>query len=316
MKKLTQKLRTAVVTILLAVLLILLVSSLPSLFSYGRPSINQLYSNSEDPDFKGRLLYKIHFHPDKLWKKPLLYLKQVKNGKIFTYSEGKTVRNYLKQAPRYFKVSFMYICAAGILSLIIGTFFSLYMSDKKRNPVFYEFLSFMTIFPDFILIFFIQFLFFFINKAAGGIIVRTYTPSASDRAVLLPLFVMALYPSLYIVRSIGNQLKDINNEPYISLAHAKGLSAGFIKYFHIGPAAIKFLKGDIHKLLAILFSNLFITELMFNNKGLTSFLFNNIHQYSATVNTITMILLMYLLVYICLQAFLHIAGRILGREKL
>ncbi len=299
--------------ILLIFALVLLIAALPSLFSYGRPSVIQYYSNSGDPDFIGKKLYKIHFHPDNIWKKPLLYMRQIKEGTVFDYREGKTRRNWLNQAPRYFKVSLSYLCLSGVISLLIGIPASLLTAEKKRNSAFYEFLSFMTVLPDFILIFLIQFLFFYINKAAGGNLVRIYTSSASDRAVFLPLLILSCYPVLYILRTTGSWLKDVNNQQYITFARSKGLSARQIRFFHVGPAAIHYIKGDLHKILAILFSNLFITELMFNNKGITSFLFNNISQYSCTVNTILMLLLLYLAVYICLFAVLQLIGIIFRR---
>jgi len=306
-------LRRLIGAFLLIFFMALIISALPSLFSYGRPSIIQYYSNSEDPDFMGKKICKLHFHPDNLWRKPLLYFKQIKEGSIFDYKEGKTSRDWLKQAPRYFKVSLFYLSAAGIISLIAGIAVSLQMAEKKRNPFSYEFLSFMTIFPDFILIFVIQFIFFYINKAAGGNLIRLYTPSAENRAVLLPIIVMSAYPLLYITRTIGGQLKDVNRQDYIIFAHAKGLSRLKIRFFHIGPAAVQFIRGDLHKILAILFSNLFITELMFNNKGITAFLFNNISQYSCTVNTVILILLLYLAVYLCLYSVLFLLGVIFRR---
>ena len=315
MKKYFSRIGHFTKNMLLFILLIFFVSTLPFLFSYGRPSNTQYYSNIDDPDFIQKKLYRLHFHPENLWRKPLLYLRQIKSGRVFTYEEGKTVRNYLTQASRYFKVSFFYVCISGLISLTAGLAISLNMSDRKRNPVFYEFLSFMTVFPDFILIMVIQFLFFYINKISGTQFIRLYTFSASDRAIFLPLVLLSIYPCLYIVRAIGNQLKDLNNETFISMAHAKGLSRRYIKYFHLGPAAVHFIRGDIHKLLSILLANLFITELMFNNKGLTSFLFNNISQYNATVNSVVLILLLYLAVYLCLQLFLAVTGLVLRRSR-
>jgi len=314
MKGILKKSNRIIGAILLTVMLILIIATLPSLFSYGRPSIIQYYSNSEDPDFLGSKLFKLHFNPDNLWRKPLLYLRQIKEGKIFSYIDGKTPRNYLEQAPRYFKISLLYLAISGVVSLLLGLIISLQNADKKRNPAIYEFLSFMTIFPDFILIFIIQFLFFYLNKAAGEPLIRLYTLSSSDRAILLPLIVMSIYPTLYIIRTIGSQLKDINNESFIIFAHAKGLSDIKVRYFHVGPAAVRFIKGDLHKILAILFSNLFITEVMFNSKGISSYLFYNIHQYSATVNTIILILILYVIVFICLSLTLELIGRIMRRS--
>ena len=315
MNRRLKQVRRIIVSVLLGIFMILIISTLPSLFSYGRPSVIQWYSNSDEPDFIGKKLYKLHFNPDNLWRKPFLYFRQIQKNKIFTYIEGKTPRNYLEQAPRYFGVSFFYLSISGTISLILGLFISLQNSNKRRNPAFYEFMSFMTVFPDFILIFIIQFLFFFINRAAGGMFIRLYTVSASDRAVVLPLAAMCTYPTLYIIRTIGNHLKEVNNEPYILFARAKGLSEVKIRFFHIGPAALRFISGDLHKILAILFANLFITELMFNNKGITSFLFYNIHQYTATVNTIVLMLLLYLAVLICLLTCLFLLGMILRRSR-
>ncbi len=314
MKTFLNRVKSMTGTIILFIILILLIAVLPSLFSYGRASNEQYYSNIDDPDFIEKKHYKLHFHAENIWRKPLFYFKQLKSGGVFTYEEGKTVRSFLEEAPRYFSVSFFYASLAGMISLTAGILLSLRMSDKRNNPIYYEFLSFMTVFPDFILILIIQFIFFNINRITGLTVLRLYTPSASDRAVFLPLLVLSIYPCLYIIRTIGTQLKDLNTETFINMAHAKGLSQRAVRYFHLGPAAVSFIKGDIHKLLAIIFSNLFITELMFNNKGLTSFLFNNIQEYDATVNTIILILILYLIIHLVLQALLFIIGIVFRRS--
>lgn len=298
----------------MVIILVFIIALLPSLFSYGRKSNIQYYSNSDDPDFLGKKLYRLHFNPENLWRKPLLYARQLKAGTLFDYKEGKTSRSWLVQAPRYFKVSFFYLAAAGIISLLTGLSASLSMADKRRNPVFYEFLSFMTVFPDFILIFLIQFIFFFINKALGGNLIRLYTSSAGNRAVLLPVLIMSIYPVLYILRTTGSEMKYVNKEPFITFARSKGITDSALRIFHIGPAAVESIKRELHKILAILFSNLFIAELMFNNKGITSFLFNNISQYACTVNTMFLMLLLYISLYLILYAVLFLTGLILRRE--
>lgn len=148
-------------------LLTLLIATLPSLFSFGRPSNVSYYSNYDQPTFKGDKLYKLHFHPDNLWRKPILYFRQLKDGEIFNYKEGKTSRNYLRQAPRHFKLSLSYLSLASIVSLLGGLYISLKGAEKKRTLFAYEFLSFMTIVPDFILILILQFLFYQLNRLLG-----------------------------------------------------------------------------------------------------------------------------------------------------
>lgn len=127
---------------------------------------------------------------------------------------------------------------------------------------------------------------------------------------------MCCYPTLYITRTLGSQLKGIYHETYILFARAKGLSPAKIRYFHLGPAAVHMIRGDLHKILAILFMNLFITELMFNIKGLTAFLFSNISQYAFTVNTIILALVLYLITYTILYLVLTLLGRFLRRDTL
>ena len=314
MKRLLNRSIKLLKTIVSVLLLVMVIASFPSLLSLGRPSNIQYYSEVNDPDFKGNLLYKLHFHPEKLWRKPFLYFRQLKAGEIFIYKEGKTTRNFLEEIPRYFSLSFRYLLAAGIISIAAGLSISVYMADRKRNPVLYEALSFITVVPDFILIILIQFLFLYINKMLGVNLVRLHTLSSSSRALLLPLSIMSIYPVLYIVRTLSGQIKDIHGQTFILYARAKGLSNMHIRLFHLGPAALHLIKGDLHKILAILFTNLFISERMFNNSGITSFLFNNISEYNCTVNTIIAMLLMYLLLYAALNLLLFIGNLILRRS--
>lgn len=310
------KLPRILLSLLGILVLILLLSSLPSILSYGRPSIIQWYSNAEDPDFMGSRLYKLHVNPDNLWRKPFLYFRLIASGEVFDYNEGRTHRDYMVQAPRYASVSLYFVTISAVTSLVLGLFICLKNVFIKRNSLGYEFLSIMTIFPDFILIFVIQFLFSFLNKALGSTIVKTHSLHGGNRALLLPLIVMCCYPTLYIVRSLGSQLKDQAREPHIAFCRAKGLSERQIRFFHIGPAAVHLVKADLHKILGIIFANLFITEMMFNNKGITAFLFNNINEYNATVNTLILMVIIYGVVYILLQGLLSLLGFFLRREWL
>jgi len=308
--------KTGILRILLIFVLVLITATLPTLISLGRPSIQQYYSDVDDPDFMADRLYKLHIHLENLWRKPFLYFRSIKGGMIFKYMDGKTSWNYLTQAPRYFLHSLFLLIPAAMISLFSGLYLSLKQADRRKNSSFYHWLSFITIIPDFILIFLLQFLFYYINQAAGTILVKTNTLHASNRALLLPLMIMCSYPTLYIVRTLGDQLKEINRQPYILFARSRGISSRKIKLFHIGPAALHYVQSDIHKMITLLFTNLFITEWMFNNQGITSFLFNNISQYAATVNSIILMLFMYFILYILLKGILVLCGWILRRDYL
>ena len=92
MKLSPQRVLYYLVAVLVVVVLTFMIAVLPSLLSFGRPSNNARYANYDDPDFKGTKLYRLHFHPERIWRKPLVYLRQIKDGKIFHYMEGKTPR--------------------------------------------------------------------------------------------------------------------------------------------------------------------------------------------------------------------------------
>lgn len=295
------------------IILTLLIASLPSLFSYGRPSIRMYYMLYDVPGFKGSELYRLHFHPENLFRKPLAYVRKIVGGSFFQYYEGKTPRNFLDVAPRHFLISLYYLFPSGIISLISGLFISIRGADRKSPPWAYGILSFTAVIPDFILILILQYLFFLINSLAGGEFVRVSSLSMDHRALFLPLLVMSCYPTLYLARTLGSRLKIMATEPFILYARAKGLSRNQIRVHHLGPAAVKLVRGDLNKLLSLLFMNLFITELMFNIKGLTAFLFSNIRQYTFTVNTLFLVLSLYVALFCLLYILLSVAARIMER---
>jgi len=298
---------------LTVIILTLAIAVLPSLFSFGRPSLRMYFVHYDTPEFKGSELYRLHFHPENFFRKPLAYFRKMGNGTFFDYYEGKTPRNFLDNAPRHLLISLHYLLPSGIISLFWGVLLSIRGADRKSPPWTFGILSFTAVVPDFILILVLQYLFFLINSMAGGELVRVSSLSMDHRALILPLFVMSCYPTLYLARTLGSRLKIMASEPYILYARAKGLSRNHIRVHHLGPAAVKLVRGDLNKLLSLLFMNLFITERMFNIKGLTAFLFSNIRQYAFTVNTLFLVLTLYVALFCLLYVLLSAASRIMER---
>lgn len=165
------------------------------------------------------------------------------------------------------------------------------------------------------MIIFLQLVVVYIYEEYGVAVSRVATKSSEEPAVLLPLIVMILIPLIYLIRNLSERTFDVMGEDYILNAKAKGIRRLPIIFNHVIRNVLPFLKADLHKILAIMMSNLFIVEYLFNINGLSAFIFNNYsYQFNLTVNTLIALMVVYMLLYLCLTLFIRFLERIFAND--
>src|SRR5690606_33041650 len=148
-------------------------------------------------------------------------------------------------------------------------------------------IGFLGTIPDFILVIFLQLGVVSIYQSTGFRLARVASRSADENAYLLPLITLTLIPAIYLIRTLSERTYDVLSEDYILTAKAKGLKKRVIYINHVIRNVLPFLKADLHKVLAIMMSNLFIVEYLFNIRGITAMLFGGtMYQYNLIVNTL------------------------------
>ncbi|WP_409250586.1 ABC transporter permease subunit [Bacillus sp. SCS-153A] len=101
--------------------------------------------------------------------------------------------------------------------------------------------------------------------------------SYKEQAFFIPLFTLCILPTLFITRLLLVRIEEEKNEPYYSMAVAKGISKCRIMLHHLMPNTLISLITQVKYLLWYILSNLVMIEYIFNLNGITSFIirFNN-----------------------------------------
>jgi len=243
------------------------------------------------------------------------YATGLLNGDSFTYQEGKNrTYNLIQDIASYLFTSLRYLLLAGFLSVIIGLLISAWYSKSKKEWM-KDTIGFLGTIPDFILVIFLQLGVVSIYQSTGFRLARVASRSADENAYLLPLITLTLIPAIYLIRTLSERTYDVLSEDYILTAKAKGLKKRVIYINHVIRNVLPFLKADLHKVLAIMMSNLFIVEYLFNIRGITAMLFGGtMYQYNLIVNTLFALVFLYLIVYWSIRLLILLLERVFAHD--
>ncbi|OZU90198.1 hypothetical protein CIL03_03380 [Virgibacillus indicus] len=256
----------------------------------------------------------LSFHFDTAWKLVKDYFGGIISGDSFYYLEGKDRnQSFLKDVPGFFLTSFLYLITAAIISVCIGVLIAVWHSKSKQEWI-KDIIGFLGMIPDFILVLILQLGVVFIYEATGERIARIATRGVGEHAILLPLITLSIVPAIYLIRTLGERTYDVLSEDYILTAKAKGLQKLYIFIQHVIRNVLPYLKADLHKVIAIMMSNIFIVEYLFNINGLSAFLFNVSYQFDLTVNILISLIVLYLLLYWGVRLFIACLERIFSHD--
>ncbi|MFP9130169.1 ABC transporter permease subunit [Niallia sp. BSM11] len=213
-----------------------------------------------------------------------------------------------------FADSFYYLIIAGIsvlaLTFLLGIWF------RKVNERFFgKVISLLGILPDFILILLLQLFVTIVYKNFGIKLAKVASFDSNDTAVLLPIITLIIIPLLYAVKALNEKTKDVLTQDYILTAIAKGVKKKDIYLYHVTANVTPYLKADLHKILAIMISNLFIVEYIFNLNGITALFFQTQayfgYQYNLVIFCLVALFLLYGAVFFLLYMLIIFMERIL-----
>ncbi|MCE4049453.1 MULTISPECIES: ABC transporter permease subunit [Bacillaceae] len=213
-----------------------------------------------------------------------------------------------------FADSFYYLIIAGIsvlaLTFLLGIWFW-----KVNERFFGKVISLLGILPDFILILLLQLFVTIVYKNFGIKLAKVASFDSNDTAVLLPIITLIIIPLLYAVKALNEKTKDVLTQDYILTAIAKGVKKKDIYLYHVTANVTPYLKADLHKILAIMISNLFIVEYIFNLNGITALFFQTQayfgYQYNLVIFCLVALFLLYGAVFFLLYMLIIFMERIL-----
>ena len=245
-------------------LYLLIIISLFVLVASG-PSLIRMESNE------------ITLQPEAVIESILQLFDRAAQGTLLEYQAGRAYHKLHETLPVYFLISLRYILTAALCSLVLGVGLG-FLTSFRRGGLFSSVLEFLHVIPDFVLAIFLQISVIAITQATGVRIARIAYVRGTSPAYLLPITVMTIVATVFIIRSVHGYLQEVKSRDYILFAVAKGLQKQRLIDTHLLVPVLSKLRGELHGLLALLIGNLFILERIFNIPGVTNFLFRNAFQ--------------------------------------
>ncbi|PKG21964.1 ABC transporter permease subunit [Niallia nealsonii] len=253
--------------------------------------------------------------------KPFMFFSVIKqfligliSGDSFYYVQGDRTRFILSDMGSYFFGSFFYLSVAGLVVLILAFVLGIWLwrgSERFLNKV----ISFLGIFPDFVLILLMQLFVTFMYQLIGIKTVKVASFSSNDPAVLLPLLSLIIIPLFYVIKTLNEETKDVLTQDYILTGIAKGLDRKQIYLYHVTTNVTPFFKADLHKILSIMISNLFIVEYLFNIRGMTAMMFLTQitfgYQYNLVIFCLFGLFLLYMIMFLLFTGVIRLVERII-----
>ncbi|TGV28106.1 ABC transporter permease subunit [Mesorhizobium sp. M00.F.Ca.ET.186.01.1.1] len=253
----------------------------------------------------------IVFAPEEIVVHSVFLIQQIASGSLGTYYLGENERSIAEDivpfAMNTFKLLFSSVGIAVVASLVFGLFLQRFRMVRQLQKV----LNLVATIPDFILIF------MSILAAVGfykltNIRIITLSPTSDSANDWFPMTLLAIGPTIFLMKVVSLKYVQIGGEDYIKTALAKGMGIWHVLTHHVYKNIKPFLVADLKKTIAITVANLFIVEYLLNVVGLTRFIFSKDggYQFNAAVMGLLGIILLSILVYVLIRAVLYLFERV------
>ncbi|WP_274362289.1 ABC transporter permease subunit [Paenibacillus thermotolerans] len=252
------------------------------------------------------------------WSAFVSYVAGLFTGESWRFFITKNEFNYWDQIGSYVTISLLYVVVAAIIGLTVGLLTGIWFSWSK-SEWWKRLLELTSVLPDFIVILLLQFTIVVIAQRTGMVLFKVANVSDGQPAIVLPILSMIIIPAVFITRNVALQMRLTLTEDYIANAKARGMGRGYIYFFHALPNVIPFIRADLHKLIGIIMSNLFIVEYFYNVKGVTALLFSSSfsyfgdYQYPLVVNCLLTLLAIYAAIYVVIRLYMSLWERAVVR---
>jgi len=252
----------------------------------------------------------IVFAPESVVVRTVYLIQQIAGGSLGTYYLGENERSIAEDifpfAVSTFELLFSSVLIAVLASLIFGLFLQRFGMVRQLQKI----LNLISTIPDFILIF------LSILAAVGfykltNIRIITLSPTSDSANAWFPMTLLAIGPTIFLMKVVSLKNTQIGGEDYIKTALAKGMGIWHVLIHHVYKNIKPFLLADLKKTIAITVANLFIVEYLLNVVGLTRFIFSKTgpYQFNSAVMGLLGIILLSLLVYFLIRALLYLFER-------
>ncbi|MGG1661806.1 ABC transporter permease subunit [Brevibacillus sp. NRS-1366] len=252
----------------------------------------------------------IVFAPENIVVRTVYLIQQIAGGSLGTYYLGENERSIAEDVLPFALSTFELLFSSVLIAVVASLVFGLFLQRFGMVRQFQKILNLISTIPDFILIF------LSILAAVGfykltNIRIITLSPTSDSANIWFPMTLLAIGPTIFLMKVVSLKYTQIGGEDYIKTALAKGMGIWHVLVHHVYKNIKPFLLADLKKTIAITVANLFIVEYLLNVVGLTRFIFSKSgpYQFNSAVMGLLGIILLSLLVYFLIRAILYLFER-------
>ncbi|MGG3489509.1 ABC transporter permease subunit [Brevibacillus choshinensis] len=252
----------------------------------------------------------IVFAPENVVVRTVYLIQQIAGGSLGTYYLGENERSIAEDIFPFALSTFELLFSSVLIAVVVSLVFGLFLQRFGMVRHIQKGLDLVATIPDFILIFVA------ILAAIGfykltNIRIITLSPTSDADSNWFPMTLLAIGPTIFLMKVISLKYTQIGGEDYIKTALAKGMGIWHVLIHHVYKNIKPFLLADLKKTIAITVANLFIVEYLLNVVGLTRFIFSKsgAYQFNAAVMGLLGIILLSILVYLSIRVILYLFER-------
>ncbi|HWO97115.1 MAG TPA: ABC transporter permease subunit [Bacillus sp. (in: firmicutes)] len=229
--------------------------------------------------------------------------------KFMKYELGSEIRSIPHDVVSFGMNTGILLTYSVLLAFIISFLFGYLLNRTSFSKWIRRGAAVLSVVPDFVFVFF-AILFAIQLYRATGIRLISLSPTRPTLSIWVPVFTLAITPTIYLIRIIALKYEELLTEDYVRTALAKGLSKRYIDLHHLYRNLKPFLLADLKKVISLTIGSLFVVEFLFNITGLTKFIFVD-YQFQKTAVGLLVISLLGLAVYILLRAILYLFEKVM-----
>ncbi|MEK5523035.1 ABC transporter permease subunit [Heyndrickxia sp. FSL W8-0423] len=278
--------------IFLIVVIIFLVTSLPSMF---------IVSNNHGEAY-------LQFHPEVMIMNIPVFFTSFQDGTFGTYSINGISHSVLNDIQSFSINSGILLFSSILVALLFSLSFGVFLSSLKITKLFRWIINIFSLVPDFIIIILSIALAVEFYKWTD-IRVITLSPFSDSVNLWFPIAILSLMPTFYLFKMISARYIEITGLDYIRTAVGKGLNRHYINSRHILKNLIPYIFADLKKAISFTIGNLFIIEYLFNIKGLTIFIFDD-YQFQKVFLSLLILLTIATLCYLFIKLLFYFIERV------
>ncbi|WP_328206518.1 ABC transporter permease subunit [Brevibacillus nitrificans] len=252
----------------------------------------------------------IVFAPENVVVHTVYLIQQIVGGSLGTYYLGENERSIAEDIVPFAISTFELLFSSVLIAVVASLVFGLFLQRFRIVRHLQKGLNLLATIPDFILIF------VSILAAIGfykmtNIRIITLSPTSDSANSWFPMTLLAIGPTIFLMKVISLKYTQIGGEDYIKTALAKGMGVWHVLIHHVYKNIKPFLLADLKKTIAITVANLFIVEYLLNVVGLTRFIFSKsgAYQFNAAVMGLLGIIFLSILVYLLIRVILYLFER-------